>query len=252
MSATQQVRSSASRAANSKPLEYLARGGFIAYGVIHLLFAWLILQVAFANSSADTDQSGALQTIARQPGGKFAVVLIIIGMVALAIWQAFEAAIGESGPRDKSAMAERVVSGLPRGALRLPRLPGLQGGQRRQGVARGQSAVDHHEHDGQHRRSLAGRPDRPGGRGRRYRPGHLRADQEVREAPQHLPDEPDGAPDHPPARDGGLHRQGRRVRHRGWSDRRRRRDLRRGEGSRPGRRPQGCWPGRATVRGCWA
>jgi hypothetical protein len=111
MSATQQVRSSASRAANSKPLEYLARGGFIAYGVIHLLFAWLIVQVEFANSSAETDQSGALQTIARQPGGKFAVVLIIIGMVALAIWQAFEAAIGESGPRDRSAMAERVVSG---------------------------------------------------------------------------------------------------------------------------------------------
>ena len=110
MSATQQVRSSASRAANSKPLEYLVRGGFIAYGVIHLLFAWLALQVAIGDSSGDTDQGGALQHISAQPAGKFAVVLIIIGMVAMAIWQAFEAAIGHSGVRDRTAMAERFVS----------------------------------------------------------------------------------------------------------------------------------------------
>jgi hypothetical protein len=117
MSASQQVRSSASRAANSKPLEYLARGGFIAYGVIHLLFAWLALQIAFG-SSGTADQSGALETIGAQTGGKFLLVLIIIGMVAMAIWQAFEAAIGQSGIQDRSAMAERVVSGC-RAALYL-------------------------------------------------------------------------------------------------------------------------------------
>jgi hypothetical protein len=111
MSATQQVRSTASRAANSKPLEYLARGGFVAYGVIHLLFAWLALQVALGNSSGETDQSGALQTIAQGPGGKFLLILIIIGMVAMAVWQAFEAAIGESGEQDKQALAERFISG---------------------------------------------------------------------------------------------------------------------------------------------
>jgi len=33
-------------------------------------------------------------------------------MVAMAIWQVFEAAIGESGPQDKTAIAERVVSGF--------------------------------------------------------------------------------------------------------------------------------------------
>ena len=67
MSATQNVRSSASRAADSKPLEYLARGGFVGYGVIHLLFAWLALQVALGDSSGESDQSGALQTIGAQP-----------------------------------------------------------------------------------------------------------------------------------------------------------------------------------------
>ena len=110
-SATSHVRSTASRAADSKPLEYLARGGFVCYGVIHLLFAWLALQVAFGNSAGESDQSGALQMVARQPAGKFLVILIIIGMVALAIWQAFEAAMGESGQKNKTAIAERVVSG---------------------------------------------------------------------------------------------------------------------------------------------
>jgi uncharacterized protein DUF1206 len=110
-SATQHVRSTASRAADSKPLEYLARGGFVCYGVIHLLFAWLALQIAFGKSSGESDQSGALQIVAKQPAGKFLLVLIIIGMTAMAIWQAFVAAIGESGPQTKRAVAERVVSG---------------------------------------------------------------------------------------------------------------------------------------------
>jgi hypothetical protein len=110
-SATEHVRSTASRAADSKPLEYLARGGFICYGVIHLLFAWLALQVAFGNSSSESDQSGALQIVARQPAGKFLLIVIIIGMIALAVWQAFEAAIGESGPHNRRAMAERFISG---------------------------------------------------------------------------------------------------------------------------------------------
>ncbi|GAA2286658.1 DUF1206 domain-containing protein [Glycomyces scopariae] len=111
MSSTNNAQVIASRAANSKPLELLARGGFIAYGVIHLLFAWLALQVAFGESSGETDQSGALNTLAQQPAGEFLVICIIVGMVAMAVWQAFEAAIGESGPQDRAAMAERVISG---------------------------------------------------------------------------------------------------------------------------------------------
>jgi hypothetical protein len=111
-SATSNVRNSASRAANSKPLEMVARAGFVGYGIIHLIFAWIAFQVAFGGSSQESDQSGALQTLAGNGFGKFLLVLIAIGMVGLAIWQGFEAAIGESGPQDKAAIAERVVSGV--------------------------------------------------------------------------------------------------------------------------------------------
>jgi len=111
-SATSQVKHTASRAADSKPLEYVARGGFIGYGIIHLLFAWIAFQVAFRGSGQESDQSGALQTLAGNGAGKVLLVLIGIGMIGLAIWQAFEAAIGESGPRTKTAIAERVISGV--------------------------------------------------------------------------------------------------------------------------------------------
>lgn len=112
MTASSQIRGTASRAAESKPLEMLARGGFVAYGVIHLLFAWIALQLAFGGSSAEGSQSGAFQTLAEQPLGKVLVIVTIIGMISLALWQAFEAAIGESGEQDRQAKAERVLSGF--------------------------------------------------------------------------------------------------------------------------------------------
>jgi hypothetical protein len=111
-SASTHVKSSASRAADSKPLEYLARGGFVCYGVIHLLFAWVALQVAFGKSSQESDQSGAFQNLASKPFGKTLVIIIVVGMIALALWQAFEAIVGESGQEGKQAVAERVFSGI--------------------------------------------------------------------------------------------------------------------------------------------
>jgi hypothetical protein len=111
-SAASNVKHTASRAADSKPLEYLARGGFLGYGIIHLLFAWIALQVAFAGSGQQSDQSGALQAIARQSYGKGLLIAIAVGLAAMAIWQAFEAAIGESGEQTRARMAERVLSGI--------------------------------------------------------------------------------------------------------------------------------------------
>jgi hypothetical protein len=111
-SAASNVKHNASRAADSKPLELLARGGFIGYGIIHLLFAWIALQVAFGGSGQESDQSGALQEIARHSYGKALLIAIAIGLGAMALWQAFEAVIGQSGERNRTALAERVLSGV--------------------------------------------------------------------------------------------------------------------------------------------
>lgn len=110
MSLTHEARNTANRAADSKLLETLARAGFIGYGVVHLLFAWLALQIAFGGSSKQGDQSGALQTLATKPMGKFLIIAIIVGLVAMTLWQALEAAIGHRVDQGKERTFERLAS----------------------------------------------------------------------------------------------------------------------------------------------
>jgi hypothetical protein len=110
MSVTRDAQNTAARAAHSKPLEILTRAGFIGYGIVHILFAWIILQVAFGGSTADGDQSGALQTLAQQPFGKVVIVLVAIGLLAMAVWQALEAAFGHRQDQGRTRVLERVAS----------------------------------------------------------------------------------------------------------------------------------------------
>ena len=83
------VGNKAEQAGNSALLEGLARGGLIAYGVVHLLIGALALQIAWGGTSGGSaDSSGALQTVSDQPFGKVVLWLVAVGMVALAVWQA--------------------------------------------------------------------------------------------------------------------------------------------------------------------
>ena len=46
------TESKAEQAGDSTSLEWLARGGLIAYGVVHLLVGWLALKIAWGASGA--------------------------------------------------------------------------------------------------------------------------------------------------------------------------------------------------------
>jgi Domain of Unknown Function (DUF1206) len=106
------TESKAEQAADSTSLEWLARGGLIAYGVVHLLVGWLALQIAWgisAGTSADT--SGALQTLAHQPLGKVLLWVVAVGLVALALWQASEAIWGHPDRDRGTRVRKQVTSG---------------------------------------------------------------------------------------------------------------------------------------------
>ncbi|GIE49565.1 hypothetical protein Ani05nite_30990 [Amorphoplanes nipponensis] len=105
-----QARGAASRTADSSWLEHLTRGGLVGYGVIHLLFAWLILQIAFDGSGTDGDQSGALHELAEKPFGTFLIVVIVIGLIAMTLWQVLEAAVGHRAERGRHRLYERLAS----------------------------------------------------------------------------------------------------------------------------------------------
>lgn len=100
----------ASRTADNPLLEGVARAGFIGYGLVHLLVAWLALQIAFGQSAGSSDQAGALSELARQPYGRFLVIAIAVGLVAMALWQALEAAVGHRRDRGRERMFERIAS----------------------------------------------------------------------------------------------------------------------------------------------
>ncbi|MFB9236782.1 DUF1206 domain-containing protein [Plantactinospora siamensis] len=110
MSVTSGTHATASRAANSKPLEMLARVGFIGYGIVHLLFAWLALQIAWGGTGQEGDQTGAMQTLADKPLGKTLLVIIGIGLAAMALWQLLEAAVGHQTEQGRSRTMERIGS----------------------------------------------------------------------------------------------------------------------------------------------
>ncbi|MFW3172062.1 DUF1206 domain-containing protein [Geodermatophilus sp. CPCC 206100] len=105
----------ADRAGNSDALENLARVGLIAYGVVHLLIAWLALQLAWGGGGQSADQSGALSTLAQQPLGKPLLWVLAIGLIALALWQAGEVlrwrqGLSASGDARKKAVTKIVKS----------------------------------------------------------------------------------------------------------------------------------------------
>ncbi|MFY1632631.1 DUF1206 domain-containing protein [Solwaraspora sp. WMMB335] len=107
---TREAHRAAHQVGNSRWLESLARFGFIGYGVVHLLVAWLAVQIAFGRSAADGDQSGAMRTLAQQPLGRILLIAVAVGLAAMALWQAIEAAGGHQAEQGRRRALERVLS----------------------------------------------------------------------------------------------------------------------------------------------
>jgi Domain of Unknown Function (DUF1206) len=105
----------ADRAGQSDTLENLARIGFIALGVVHVLIGWLALQMAWFGGGESADQSGALSTLAETPVGKPLLWVLGIGLFALALWQVAEVlrwrrALSSSGKQRRRAVGHVVKS----------------------------------------------------------------------------------------------------------------------------------------------
>ena len=94
--------------------EWLQRGmrlGLVAYGIVHLLLAWLALQLAFGSGAGAASQQGALHELAQKPLGKPLLWIIALALVALACWQAIQAVIGHDKHDGAKLIFKRVGSG---------------------------------------------------------------------------------------------------------------------------------------------
>ena len=59
-------------------LDVAARVGLTAYGVVHLVIAWLALQLAFGDREGSPSSSGAVSELAQQPFGKVLVWAVAV------------------------------------------------------------------------------------------------------------------------------------------------------------------------------
>ncbi len=103
------VQGAADRAGDHPVIEKGARLGYAASGVLHLLLAWVTVRLAFGSGGEDADQQGALSQLGSEGAGRVLLVVLLIGFVLLALWQAVDAiAHGSAGERVKAA-AKAVV-----------------------------------------------------------------------------------------------------------------------------------------------
>jgi hypothetical protein len=106
----------AGRQAAGHPLFHrLSRAGLASKGVIYLLIGSLAVRIGLGDTGEEADRSGALQTVAEQPGGGLVLWLLVAGFAGLALWQYAEAAYGQPGP-DGGKATKRLAS-LGRGVF---------------------------------------------------------------------------------------------------------------------------------------
>ena len=79
---------------HSETLDGAVRFGMIAYGVVHLLVAWLAVQLAFGQRHENASSKGAMQTLAKEPLGPVLLWLVAVGMFALVLWRVVEVLVG--------------------------------------------------------------------------------------------------------------------------------------------------------------
>lgn len=86
-----------------------ARVGLIAYGVVHLVIAWISLQVAWSGGG-DASAGGALKRLADQPFGRTMLWISVIGLIALTVWQLATALWGYQSEDGAKRVRKRLSS----------------------------------------------------------------------------------------------------------------------------------------------
>lgn len=139
-SAGAEVRQQGQRLRGTRGYRALVRTGLVCWAAVHLLIAWLALRVAWGGGG-DASQQGALKTLARTGAGPVLLVVVAVGMFALTVWQAAEAAFGQGRVAEQhderrrtlkrlsSAGRALVYLALGVSALRLVLGAGSSGGQ---------------------------------------------------------------------------------------------------------------------------
>ncbi len=94
---------------DSRGYHGLVRFGLICYGAVHLVIAWIAVNLAFG-TSGDASSQGALRQLTQQPLGATLLWAMAIGFFTLAAWQVIEATIGRRDADRDGRLRRRLAS----------------------------------------------------------------------------------------------------------------------------------------------
>ncbi|WP_421076853.1 DUF1206 domain-containing protein [Microbacterium sp. IO18] len=100
------VKHAARVAKDSSAFRRIARAGFVVLGLIHVVLGSIAISIA-AGASGDADQDGAMEQIRQNPVGGLLLVLIAVGLFALAAWQVASAFLA-TDPAETKKWGQRI------------------------------------------------------------------------------------------------------------------------------------------------
>lgn len=129
-----QAADAAENVTNSRTLELLARAGFAASGILHLLVGAISIRLAMGGTG-NADFSGAVAELATQPAGPFLLWASFVACAGLALWQASDAIFDynrlptkeKAGKKAKAAAQALVYAGLALTLMSFARGTGSSG-----------------------------------------------------------------------------------------------------------------------------
>ncbi|MFI0468979.1 DUF1206 domain-containing protein [Saccharopolyspora sp. 5N102] len=93
--------------------------GWACYGFIHIVIAWLAVEVALGDQHEEPAPQGAIGKIAQQPVGFLLLAVLAVGLIAFGISQLIMAAIGFGWVPGRATRAARKSGALGRAVLAL-------------------------------------------------------------------------------------------------------------------------------------
>jgi len=110
MDVAAEARQIGRRADNSEWMDNAVRVGLVSYGVVHLLVAWLALQLALGKSNGSASNQGAFRQLSSSTLGQLSLWVVGVGFIALVVWQAMEAVWGHRDARGGKRVFKRLGS----------------------------------------------------------------------------------------------------------------------------------------------
>lgn len=89
-------------------VERLARGGFAASGLIHVIIGWIAARVALGGGG-EADQAGALSSVRSAPAGSVLLWVCVVGFAMLSLWCVVSTITGNGAGKSRWSSAARAA-----------------------------------------------------------------------------------------------------------------------------------------------